>query len=559
MSRATFLTNGRKSIRSFLQGLPSVRELARSRRSTFASAHCILPSTVAVGEPIDMTVLAWDRYERLVRDFNGEFDVDSTDPTASIPEKVRFTAADNGVTTIQEVSFATSGIHYIRLSDAVTGEITVSNPVKVTDEPPEYRLYWGDIHFHSRLSDGVGSLDKGFRYARDVMQLDVVACTDHDTMGFFIPPTLQRRRMHRRYFQRTKSAITAHHDPQLFVTLFGYEWTKQPNAGGHINVYFDSVDDAELFDSRTPTTDTYEGLWKRLRQWKQRTGSDVLTIPHHSAEAMYPFDFSAVEYDDEMAPLVEVYSQWGSSEYAGSDGNPLPIGGIGQGEIGRPGHYARDAHRLGYRVGLMASSDIHGPWPGHSFIHVPPHLPRLSEILNDCIGWGFIWRIWGEKSYPGGLVAFYAPELTRDAIFASLKHRRVYGTTQPRRMILSLSINGTRLCEGKGCIEVDTPSTERHVSVRIAGTAPLERVDLVKNNTVWRTYSEFADDPESFDQYTMDADWVDNTPITGMSWDERRGTTDDVYYLRVTQTDGGVGWAGPLWVSVSESTEYKAR
>ncbi|RJT07536.1 DUF3604 domain-containing protein [Halococcus sp. IIIV-5B] len=532
--------------------MPSLQQLVKSRDNKFADTHCILPSTMTIGETADMTILVWDHYERLVRDFEGTFTIECTDPAVSVPDQVRFAASNNGIVTIQDISFESTGIHYIRLTNIHTGEIAVSNPVKVTDEPPEYRLYWGDIHFHSRLSDGVGSIEKGFRYARDVMQLDVVACTDHDTMGFFIPPKLQRRRMHRRYFQQTKDAVTAYHDPDSFVTLLGYEWTKQPNSGGHINVYFNTIKNAELFDSQTVGTDTYEGLWRQLRQWKQQTGNDVLTIPHHSAEAMYPFDFSRVEYDDEMAPLVEVYSQWGSSEYPGSEGNTLPIGGIGQGEIDRSGYYAQDALQLGYKIGLMASSDIHGPWPGHSFIHVPPHLPRLSEILRDGIGWGFIWRIWDEKSYPGGLVAFYAPELTRDAIFRSLKNRQVYGTTQPHRMILSLAVNGVQLRQGISQVTVNSSSVERCVSVGVAGTAPLEQVEVIKNNKPWRIYSNPVDDVFDFGKYTMEREYIDQDDINEIIQNSSM-SADDFYYIRATQADGGVGWAGPIWVSVSKS------
>lgn len=552
MSNVTdVLSDGRKSVRSFLRGAPSVRALVQSRQSTFETAHCILPSTAVVDEEVQLTVLAWDRYERLVEDCTAVLECECTDSEATVPGSMTFDG--RGGKTTARVSFATPGVHYVRLRHPETDATFVSNPIEVTERRPEYDLYWGDIHFHSRLSDGVGSVRKGFEYGRDVMQLDVVACTDHDTMGFFIPPSLQLRRMRRRNFQRIKDAVAESHDPGSFVTLFGYEWTKQPNVGGHINVYFDTVDDAELFDSHGRDTATYEGLWRRLRRWKEETGHDVLTIPHHPAEDMYPFDFSETEYDDEMAPLVEVYSQWGSSELSGEDGNPVPIGGIGNGEVGRPGHYVQDALRLGNRVGMIASSDIHGPHPGHSYIHTPPHLPKLSEVLTDGLGWGFIWRMWDEKSYPGGLVAFYAPELSREAIFRSLKRRQVYGTTQPSRISISFAINDTRLRDGESRIVVDAPSAERQVSVRVAGTAPLERVEVLKNNDVWRTYEQTPSDSDSFERYTMDEQFSDETPVCGMAWDERRNTGDDTYYVRVRQTDGGMGWAGPMWVAAAEN------
>jgi len=33
-----------------------------------------------------------------------------------------------------------------------------------------------------------------------------------------------------------------------------------------------------------------------------------------------------------------------------------------------------------------------------------------------------------------------------------------------------------------------------------------------------------------------------------MAWDDRRGSDEDVYDVRVRQADGGIAWAGPLRV-----------
>ena len=556
------LADGRESIRSFLRGAPSVRDLLASRHSEFEHAHLVLPSTVTVGDPVALTVQAWDRYERLVPDPEAGFVVDSTDPAATLPETLAFDGSP--VIRLDGVRFETPGVHYVTFERRATGETFVSNPVEVHETEPDSRVFWGDLHFHSRLSDGVGSVEKGFRFAREVMALDVVACTDHDTMGFFIPPSLQRRRMHRRYFDRTKRAVEDHHDPGEFVTLFGYEWTKQPHQGGHVNVYFESPAGAPLFDSHDPASDTYEKLWRRLRAWRERTGERVLTIPHHPAEALYPFDFDATDYDDGMAPLVETYSQWGSSEMRGADGNPKPVGGIGNGEVDVPGHYVQDALAMGHRVGLMASSDIHGPYPGHSHIHVPPHLPRTHEWLTDGIGWGLIWRVWDERSYPGGLTAFHAPDLSRESVFDALADRAVYGTTQPRRILISLSVNGHRLRDGGSVVAVGSPESERRIELAVAGTAPIHRVEVVKNNEVWRTAEGTGDPPTDehggpeavtgtdgpdLDAYTLTAAFVDDEPLSGLRWDDDRGADDDHYYLRVHQSDSGMAWAGPIWAS----------
>ena len=42
-----------------------------------------------------------------------------------------------------------------------------------------YRLYWGDLHRQSNVSDGEGDLAEHFRVARDEAGLDFYAMTDH--------------------------------------------------------------------------------------------------------------------------------------------------------------------------------------------------------------------------------------------------------------------------------------------------------------------------------------------------------------------------------------------
>ncbi|SEO30290.1 Protein of unknown function [Halogranum amylolyticum] len=575
------LFKAKESVGVFVRNAPSLRTLLDSRTQTFDRVHAVLPSNAVTDESVELTVQAWDECERLVDDFRGRFSLDSTDPEAVHSDSIRFDPQDGGVAKRGDVAFGSTGIQYLLLTHDESGARFVSNPVRVTDAEPDRRLYWGDIHLHSRLSDGTGSVAKGMRFGRDVMALDVVAYTDHDTMGFFIPPSWQRERMHREYFDRLKAVAEEFHDPEEFVTLMAYEWTKQPNRGGHVNVYFDGVAEAELFDSLTTDTDTYEKLWRRLREWNDESEGRALTIPHHPAEKMYPFDFSAADYDDDLAPLVEVYSQWGSSERPGRDGNRYPLA-MGQGEIDEAGHYVQDALELGYRVGMVASADYHGPHPGHSLIHTRPHLPSLAEWREDGIGWANVWRVWDEQSYPGGLTAFYAPELTREATFDALADRRVYGTTQPHRIVVDFAVDGTRFGEADSTVVVDGDDTERAVEVAVAGTAPLARVAVVKNNEVWALAGEQAeaaatrtsdgeadggvddgvveafavdhlgsvdaDTDEPLSDYVCTASLTDDDPVTGMVWDERRGTDADVYYVRVTQTDGGMAWAGPVWV-----------
>lgn len=176
-------------VRSFARGAPSPVVLYRSRRSAFEDLHLIAPSTVEPGEEVALTLQAWDGYERLVPGFDGTAVLGATDPEATLPDRARFLARNDGLVRVEGVRFRTPGTHYVTAEHE--GVRAVSNPV-VVREDPEDRVLWGDLHLHSQFSDGAGSMDRGFAFGRDVMDLDVVAYTDHDTMGFFIPPALQR-------------------------------------------------------------------------------------------------------------------------------------------------------------------------------------------------------------------------------------------------------------------------------------------------------------------------------------------------------------------------------
>ena len=544
------LVKAKETVKTFVRSAPSPRELLANRTQRFERFHAILPSTATTGEPLTLTVQAWDQCERLLRGFDGAAAVETTDPGAAHPSSVSFDPIDGGLVRVEGVVFDTPGTHYLTLTDRRTGDRFVSNPVRVA---PDYEreVFWGDIHLHSILSDGTDGLRRGYRFGRDVMALDVVAYTDHDTMGFFIPPGWQRDRMHREYFERLCTVADEFDDDGAFVALPAYEWTKQPNVGGHVNVYFDDSEDATLFDSLAPESDTYERLWERLREWDREHDSRVVTIPHHPAESMYPFDFAGVAYDDDLAPLVEVYSQWGSSEYPGREGNDLPLA-MGQGEVDEAGYYVRDAHRLGYKAGMMGSADFHGPHPGHSLIHTRPHLPSLREWRHGGLGWGSIWRIWDERSYPGGLTAFLAPELTRESVVSALRSRSVYATSQPHRILVDFRIDGVDVAEQTDAVLVDAPETPREVAVDVAGTEPIERVTVRKNNADWRVIDGTDDAEADLDAYTATGEWTDEAPLSGMSWDDTRGTDGDVYTVRVRQASRyeypGMAWVGPIWV-----------
>ena len=116
----------------------------------------------------------------------------------------------------------------------------------------EYRLYWGDVHTHTNLSDGTGTADQLLTCARDTAQLDFVIITDHDFGNG--PPW----RMSQAAWDQIQDKADQFTVEGKFVAIAGYEWTSQakywtdvgpnkpserlfpgpPKLYNHKNVYF---------------------------------------------------------------------------------------------------------------------------------------------------------------------------------------------------------------------------------------------------------------------------------------------------------------------------------
>jgi PKD repeat protein len=90
-----------------------------------------------------------------------------------------------------------------------------------------YNTYFGFLHAHSDLSDGEGSPEEAYSYARDVAGLDFFALTDHGEDMIDWPWQADK-------YDRLLHAADAHDAPGSFAALYGFEWSHY--FLGHINV-----------------------------------------------------------------------------------------------------------------------------------------------------------------------------------------------------------------------------------------------------------------------------------------------------------------------------------
>lgn len=123
---------------------------------------------------------------------------------------------------------------------------TYKAPVDIGD----YNLYFGQLHAHTNLSDGTGTVEQAFDHASKVANLDFLALTDHSNsfdndggvhLGDEDAESLSEEWQEGRSGARS---ITERKDG-TFVGLYGFEMTWSGGAPGHINTF-----NSEGFESR---------------------------------------------------------------------------------------------------------------------------------------------------------------------------------------------------------------------------------------------------------------------------------------------------------------------
>nr|MDO8114315.1 hypothetical protein [Candidatus Sigynarchaeota archaeon] len=542
------------------------------------------PTVIARDEPFNVTVESWDCYERLAGGYKGQvsFSIESynsstlsTMPLASwtiAGNLTRFTSnfqgagvvpaymvsgADNGRRSFQ-TTISTPGLHYIIVTDVEKNETYRSNPILVVPENASVpRVYWGDIHFHSILSDGSGNPEELYAYARDVALIDFAALTDHAEMF----PRFGEYDLFD-VFKNYIATTNNYNRDGVFATLVALEWTpliQQVRANlcwQHMNVYFrgDDMPFFSTFDHLTP-----DAVYSYLQQ---QGAGPFIAWTHHVTRGDYPSDFGF--YNENINTMVEIYSCHGSGEF--QDGlNLYPmVHGI---SASNPGYSVNDALKMGRKVGIMSSSDGHDGHPGHDLLHTNARALNQYPYTYSAYRYGV--------TLPGGLTGLLAPNLTRASTFDALQSRSAYATTWVNRHYLEFKVNNITVGVNDSTVQVPSITTARTVELFVAAdgvsiepdmTTTIANVTIFKNSVPWRSITP--------NNATMRWNIIDTAPVTGTSYEHCIQKADgrwyinqrskvpvdpaslntngvDYYYARVVDSLGGAAWIGPIWVEVA--------
>jgi len=338
-----------------------------------------------------------------------------------------------------------------------------------------YMLARGEFHRHTEYTahrDGDGSLEDMWRYAQDAADMDWLGNGDHDN-GFG----------HQYPWWITQKTMDIYNNPPWFIAPYTYERSNAwPN--GHRNVIFAQRGIRTLprgnmnGDAKTGAPDT-KMLYAYLRRF------NGICASHTSATGMGT-DWR--DNDPLVEPVVEIYQgDRNNYECEGAPRSPAVRNGptVAANEAIHPAGFIWNALAKGYRLGFESSSD-----------HVSSHASYGVLLVEK----------------PG-----------REAIIEAFRARRCFAATDNIGLIVK--------CAGHLMGEEFQLAGQPTLDIRVLGTAPVTRLDIVRNN---RYVFSTAPNRES-----LELKWTDSDPgPESLSY----------YYVRIQQADGNLAWSSPMWI-----------
>ena len=231
------------------------------------------------------------------------------------------------------------GKHTVKIEVADTLGNVSTKEWSFTVGTQEYNTYYGQIHSHTNISDGQGTVDEAYTYAQEKAGLDFFAVTDHsnwfdnDTSGSMEDGSASEE------WKMGHDSADKHYKEGEFTSIYAYEMTWKKADGGHMNTF-----NTEGFETRTSGMKIQE-YYKKLKE----NENSIAQFNHPGTTFGTFFDFAFYdEQIDERISLLEV--------------------GNGEGAIGSSGYFPAyeqytAALDKGWHVSPTNSQDNHkGLW-----------------------------------------------------------------------------------------------------------------------------------------------------------------------------------------------------
>jgi len=307
--------------------------------------------------------------------------------------------------------------------------------VSAADSPRvgAFNVYYGNLHAHTGLSDGIGSPAEAFNQARNEVGLDFFAITDHD----YWPNDMTTAD-----WTEIKKAANDYNEDGTFAAFWGFEWTsdiEENNNGdkglGHLTV----INTETWAHSRAPETNTLT----KFSNWLSTM--DGVAFFNHPGQYSTSFDSFIFEHSDKIVGM-ELWNRSSGFSYYYNDGYNSNDGNKG---------YFDEALTLGWFIGAGGGHDNHD---------------RSWGTMND-------YRL-----------AVLADEKTRAAIFAAFQERRFFSTAD-KNLAISFTANGSEMGS-----KIDGGSLGFVIETSDGDGESFNRIELLKNGQVVETWNPNSTD-----------------------------------------------------------------
>jgi hypothetical protein len=310
----------------------------------------------------------------------------------------------------------------------VTGPVEASGPRSPRSAPPpQLPIFYGNLHAHTKYSDGSGTPSDAFRRARDVGGLDFLAITEHnhDKAEMGIGSSDPRRdgimiAVDHSLYNGSQavslvSAARSFTADDGFVAIYGQEFSTI-SSGNHINVF----DVQNVIDVSNGDFATLYDEW--LQQNLDTLGEAALVQLNHP-------DYRA-DIEHAGTAASQRNNDYGLDDYAG-DFDEL---------VRHSSRYVSlieivSGPALKSGTDLAVSSGNRHEKDYWFYLNKGFHVAPTANQDNHFVTWGTITR---------ARTAVLAERLTKQNILRALKARRVYAT-EDETLQIHFQLNGANL------------------------------------------------------------------------------------------------------------------
>lgn len=471
--------------------------------NTLQTIKVLAPSLTVKNKRFDIILRFEDEYGNLTNNAPENTLIELSHSNLRDTLNWRLFLPETGFLAVPNLYFNEVGVYTIQLKNLSSKEVFYSSPIKCLPEDTQ-NIFWGLLHGESERFDSTESIDSCLRHFRDEKSLNFYATSSPDP----IEETSQNT------WKNICQQVQELNDDERFTVFLGQQWTSSEPAEG-IRQFIFSKDEKPIIRQKEIRTSSLKKIYKSF------AAKDFISIPLSPMSDKAGCTFE--EFDPEFERVVEIYNAWGSSECLKKEGNQYPI----HSESKKGFH----EHKEGACLSALMQNKRFG---------------FVSGGLDDRGAFSELFEA-DQDQYSPGLTAILADTLSRAELFEALYHRHCYATTGDR-IILNYTLAQKKM--GSELSTADKPGLEtiRHISGYVAGTSPIETIEIIRNGQVKRHFEPKCD---HFDFEWDDLDSLESVCLK----DPKSNALFSFYYIRVKLKNGHMAWGSPIWIDTVKTTK----